>query len=468
MTTPTELDRLVQRAADAAEPFAALRPAERADLLDAVADALEAARPTLVPLAQKESHLPEVRLNGELTRTAFQLRLFGEVLREGGYLDARIDHPDPEWPMGAARPDLRRALEPLGPVAVFAASNFPFAFSVAGGDTASALAAGNPVIVKAHPGHPRLSAAVAAIVTEQLPAGVFALIEGTEAGTALVQHPLVKAAGFTGSIHGGRTLFDLAVSRPEPIPFYGELGSNNPVFVTTAAAAARGEEIATGFAGSFTLGAGQVCTKPGTLLVPAGSDLVERLRTVDLPGEQPMLNDAIASGYRESLDTLRSHEAVEVLRDGGAVLLRTSAAALLADPAALETECFGPAALVVEYRDEEQMLQVARTFAGQLTATVFAEDADETTELVRVLAARAGRVLWGGWPTGVSVTHAQQHGGPYPATTAVGTTSVGTAAITRFLRPVAYQDFPESALPEALQEGNPLGLPRIVDGVREQ
>jgi NADP-dependent aldehyde dehydrogenase len=487
MTTPSpaeRVDTVVRKAAAAAPALAALRPAQRADALDAVADALQARSEELIPLAQKESHLPEGRLIGELLRTAFQLRLFGDVLREGAYLDARIDHPVKDWPMGAPRMDLRRVLEPIGPVAVFAASNFPFAFSVAGGDTASALAAGNPVIVKTHPGHPELSATVVAIVAEALagtglPDGVFGAVDGVEEGTELVQHPLIRAAGFTGSIPGGRALFDLAAARPEPIPFYGELGSNNPAFVTAAAASARGQEIADGFIGSFTLGAGQFCTKPGILAVPAGSGIVEYLASAELPGAQEMLNGRIQEGYVRALDALAGHDAVEVLRSDESqtaqaptpTLLRTTARAVLADPATLESECFGPTALVVEYEGEAELAALARSFTGQLTATLFAEESEQdgtvVRDLVGVLAQRAGRVLWGGWPTGVLVTHAQQHGGPYPATTAPGTTSVGTAAIGRFLRPVAYQTFPDAALPEALQEANPLGIPRLVDGVRE-
>ncbi|WP_140416445.1 aldehyde dehydrogenase family protein, partial [Arthrobacter globiformis] len=269
-TSDTELENLLAAAQNAAAPLAALRPAERAGLLDAVADALDGAAGQLIPEAERETRLPEGRLRGELKRTTFQLRLFAEVLRDGGYLDARIDHADADWPMGAPRPDLRRIRVPVGPVVVFAASNFPFAFSVAGGDTASALAAGSPVLLKAHSGHPALSRLTAEVITSALgkagaPEGTFALIAGTAAGAEALRDPRIKAGAFTGSIPGGRALFDIATSRPDPIPFYGELGSNNPVFVTEAAAKERGKEIAEGFIASFTLGAGQFCTKPGTL-----------------------------------------------------------------------------------------------------------------------------------------------------------------------------------------------------------
>ncbi|WP_426986176.1 aldehyde dehydrogenase (NADP(+)) [Pseudarthrobacter sp. Y6] len=479
-TTDAELEHLLAAAQTAAAPLAALRPAARARLLDAVADRLDAAADQLIPEAERETHLAGARLRGELKRTTFQLRLFGEELRDGGYLDARIDHADAEWPMGAPRPDLRRVRVPVGPVVVFAASNFPFAFSVAGGDTASALAAGSPVLLKAHSGHPGLSRLTAEVVTSALreagaPDGTFALIAGTASGAAALRDSRVKAGAFTGSIPGGRALFDIANSRPEPIPFFGELGSNNPAFVTEAAANQRGAEIAQGFVGSFTMGAGQFCTKPGTLFVPAGSGMVEALRDAALPAAAPLLNERIQSGYTDVLSNLQSDPRLTVLAQGagpladppGPTLLLTSASDMLSEPHALQTECFGPTAVVVTYDDESQLAELAETFEGQLTATVHGTDSCQVAELVEVLARKAGRVVWNQWPTGVSVTHAQQHGGPYPATTAAGSTSVGTAAIERFLRPVAYQGFPQHLLPEALRGDNPLRVPRRVDGRRE-
>ncbi|WP_129840608.1 aldehyde dehydrogenase (NADP(+)) [Streptomyces sp. RFCAC02] len=477
-TTPDELDAILASAASAASAWGQTPPRERARALRAVADALDASAADLLPLAAEESHLPDGRLTGELKRTTFQLRLFGEVLEDGAFLDARVDHADPQWPMGAPRPDLRRVLEPIGPVLNFAASNFPFAFSVAGGDSAAALAAGCPLIVKAHPGHPRLSALTAEVVTGALraagaPEGVFALIHGVESGVAALRDPRVKAAAFTGSIPGGRALFDIAVSRPEPIPFYGELGSVNPTFVTERAAAARASQIAEGFLGSVSLGSGQFCTKPGVLAVPAGSTLLDDLRLAARPAAAPMLNERIQSAYLTALDTLASHDAVSpVTMDDTSLadppaptLLTASIEDVLADPGPLLAECFGPAALVVTYSDEEQLLTLAAAIEGQLTATVVGEEDDAIApRLVRALAARAGRVLWNQWPTGVSVTYAQQHGGPYPATTAPTGTSVGTAAIERFLRPVAYQGMPDHLLPTALREANPDNLPRLVDG----
>ncbi|MDD7945881.1 aldehyde dehydrogenase (NADP(+)) [Microbacterium sp. NE2HP2] len=479
-TPIAEVDAFVGLAAEASSAWRAASIAVRGEALRAVADGLDARADDLVLLAGRETHLAEARLRGELKRTTFQLRLFAEVLAEGSWLDARIDHAVADYPMGAPRPDIRRQLEGIGTVLVFAASNFPFAFSVAGGDTASALAAGNAVVLKAHPGHPHLSQLTGEIVTAALsaagaPAGIFTVIHGTDAGVHALRHPEVRAAAFTGSIAGGRALFDIAMSRPEPIPFYGELGSVNPAFVTRGAAESRPAEIAEQFVASVVGSAGQLCTKPGLLLVPAGSGVVDALASIVLPGPAPLLNDSIASGFRRAFDGAAQHDGVDVLVGAPSsdsdtppapALLQTTAAAVITDPDALVSEMFGPAALVAEYDDDAQLVAVAKLLEGQLTATIVAEEGDAVAaELLPVLATKAGRVLWNQWPTGVSVTWAQQHGGPYPATTAVGTTSVGTAAITRFLRPVAYQNVPEALLPAALQEANPLGIPRRVDGI---
>lgn len=475
-TAPEQLEELLA-AAEVAAPAVRRAPREdRARWLEAAADALDAAADELVPVGMRETNLPEGRLRGELVRTTFQLRLFAEVVRDGRYLDVRIDHADAEWPMGAPRPDLRRMLVALGPVLVFSASNFPFAFSVAGGDTASALAAGCPVIVKAHHGHLELSRRTARILHESLrsagaPEGVFALIVGTESGRVAIQDPRIAAAGFTGSIPGGRALFDLAQQRPVPIPFYGELGSNNPVVVTPAADAARGPDIAKELVGSFTLGAGQFCTKPGTVLVPAGSRLLAALGEAELPGGALLLNERIHSGYLKAVEDLQKAGA-RVLSQGedprgeapSPILHVASGAEVLANPEGYLAECFGPSTLVIEYADEAEMLALARAYDGQLTASIQGEDGDEVDALVEVLAERAGRLLWNQWPTGVSVTYAQQHGGPYPASTASGSTSVGTAAIERFLRPVAFQGFPSHALPDALRDEPAEETPRMVDG----
>ncbi|MEU6041775.1 aldehyde dehydrogenase (NADP(+)) [Actinomadura sp. NPDC047616] len=473
-TNPQALAHKLDAAVGAFEQWSRLQPADRAPLLEAVASALEDAAPKLVAIADEETSLGPARLRNEMVRTVFQLRLFARVVTRGEYLEATIDHADPAWPMGP-RPDLRRVLQPLGPVVVFAASNFPFAFSVAGGDTASALAAGCPVVVKAHSGHPGLSAATAEVVHDALrsagaPEGLFDVIFGTEAGRAAIVDPRVKAGAFTGSIEAGRALFDLATGRPEPIPFFGELGSVNPVFVTKAAAERRGPAIVSEFVGSFTLGAGQFCTKPGILLVPESAGLVDRL-----PGAVPdkpltLLNDRIRTAYAGAVRELRDTAGVRVLVSGdhaaadpSPTVLCTTSAELLGDPEALIREVFGPAALVVEYAEESELLEVAKVIDGQLTASIQGEDDDAiAAELIRLLAAKAGRVLWNQWPTGVSVTYAQQHGGPYPATTAPATTSVGTEAVSRFLRPVAYQNVPQHLLPPALRDANPLGIPQRI------
>ncbi|MFC8304468.1 aldehyde dehydrogenase (NADP(+)) [Specibacter sp. NPDC057265] len=477
-TATQELQDLTAAAHAAAAPAAAASDAERASWLLAIADALDANATELVGLAQTESRLGTTRLTGEVARTTGQLRLFARVITEGSYLEAVIDHAKPD--ATPPSPDLRRILHPVGPVAVFSASNFPFAFSVAGGDTASALAVGCPVIVKAHSGHLELSKRTAEVVAQALkdagaPEGLFSLVAGREAGTALVQDPLIKAVGFTGSIPGGRALFDLAVSRPEPIPFYGELGSLNPVVITPAALAARGSGLAAGLAASFTLGAGQFCTKPGLVFIPAGTSFGANVAAECVgTAAAPMLTDRIAAAYPAGLAALAAQPGVTVLggstqqdaeADGaGAVLFSTTAASVIANPKELLEECFGPTTLLIEYRDGAELAAALALVPGSLTATVHAEDGEDIAALVHQLTGLAGRVLFGGWPTGVAVNWAQQHGGPYPATTSLFT-SVGASAVRRFQRPVAFQDAPAAVLPQALLEDNPLGIPRRVDGV---
>ncbi|MGW4528085.1 aldehyde dehydrogenase (NADP(+)) [Amycolatopsis sp. NPDC004378] len=480
-TDAATLEKILAGAAAAARPAAAATPAERARWLVAAADALDAAADELVPLAHAETHLPaSPRLAGELKRTTFQLRLFGEVLTDGEYLGATVDHADPEWPMGP-RPDIRRVKTAIGPVLVFAASNFPFAFSVAGGDTASALAAGCPVILKAHPGHPELSALTGRIVRAALvgagaPEGLFDVIFGQEEGVTALKDPRIAAASFTGSIPGGRALFDIANARPRPIPFYGELGSVNPVVVTEAAIAARGEAVAKGYAGSFTLGAGQFCTKPGLLFLPEDHNLTSALQDA-LAGAaaQPMLNDRIAAGYADKLSSLKEVPGVEVVSSSESsspaftpTLLATTGKQFLEGGDTVHEECFGPASLIVTYADQAELLRLLDVIEPGLTATIHGEesDVDWIRPVLPALGRIAGRLLWNDWPTGVTVSWAQEHGGPYPATTAPTTTSVGTAAIERFLRPIAWQGFPDALLPEPLQEANPWQLPRRTDGTR--
>ncbi|MFC7404205.1 aldehyde dehydrogenase (NADP(+)) [Georgenia alba] len=471
------LETIVRTAHEAFVAATDVSPRQRAGWLTAVADTLDGAADELVELARAESHLPEPRLRGELTRTTFQLRLLAEETAAGHHLDATIDHADPDWGMGP-RPDLRRVNVPLGVVGVFGASNFPFAFSVMGGDSASALAAGCAVVHKIHEAHGRLGERTAELVVTGLaragaPEGLFAAVTGQEAGEALVDHPLVKAVGFTGSTRVGRILLDRIAARPEPIPFYGELGSTNPVFVTERAWAARRQEILEGYAGSLTLGMGQFCTKPGVLFVPDLDETATASLTEALGGTPrfPMLSERLAEGYGSAVREVATTEGVETLLDGGGgeapdpTVLVTTVEEIRRRPELLGEEMFGPAGLVVRYGSESDLPAVAELLEGQLTATVQGEDDERPEDLLRVLAARAGRVIWNGWPTGVTVSYAQQHGGPYPATTASGTTSVGTAAVRRFVRPVAYQDFPADRLPPPLREDNPWGIARRVDGV---
>lgn len=479
VTTSSQLDAAVTAAHEAYEAARAVPPAERAGWLEAIADALDAAADELVPLGAEETHLPEGRLRGELLRSTFQLRLLAGEVISGEVLDATIDHADPDWGMGP-RPDLRRVNVPLGVVGVFGASNFPFAFSVMGGDTASALAAGCAVVHKIHEAHGRLGARTAEIVIAALarttaPDGLFAAVTGQEAGKQLVVHPLVQAIGFTGSTRVGRLLFEQAATRPVPIPFYGELGSTNPVFVTERAWASRREEILTGFAGSLTLGMGQFCTKPGFLLVPrlAPEDRDRLAAALADSPRFPLLTERLAAGYRETVARVAGLDGVRTLFEGGGdevpdpTILTATAEDVRRRPGLLSAEMFGPASVVVEYGTEAELPTLAALLEGQLTATVQGEPDEHPVELMRALEARVGRVIWNGWPTGVTVSYAQQHGGPYPATTAPNTTSVGTAAVRRFLRPVAFQSFPDPQLPPALQEANPWRISRRVDGVWE-
>lgn len=490
--SPDSLEDVLAAAARAAAPLADLDPRTRAAGLCAVADALEADAARLILIAQRETGLTEARLTGELKRTAVQLRLFADTVADGGYLDARIDEADPGFALGP-RPDLRRSLRPVGPVVNFSASNFPFAFSVAGGDSAAILAAGCPLIVKGHSGHEELSLATAEVVARALadagyPAGSFAHILGQETGVAALQDPRVQAGSFTGSIHAGRLLADIAAARPRPIPFFGELGSVNPVVVTPSALAERGAEIAAGLVTSVSGSAGQLCTKPGFVFLPAGHGLENAIAEA-LAGVAPhrLLNPRIASSYESGLGAALSSQGVRViargsidlLDDGNAAVTPTIAAVSVADfvaaGSALHEEVFGPFALLVEY-DEIGVVApaLAASFEGNLTGTLhvgraeYAGTADETElrdlrELTALFTRMVGRVLFNGWPTGVAVTPAQQHGGPWPATTNDSSTSVGTAAIGRFLRPVAYQNAPEHLLPSELQAANPRGVRQSID-----
>jgi NADP-dependent aldehyde dehydrogenase len=481
-----EVDAAV-RAAHAARGPLADRTA-RIALLRAAAEELSAAGEEIIAAADAETALGTARLTGELGRTTGQLLAFAEEVADGGYLGVIIDHADGD--AAPPRPDIRRYQIPLGVVAVYAASNFPLAFSVPGGDTASALAAGCPVVVKAHPDHPATSelcgaALRRAAVRAGLPEDTVSVVHGFDAGVELVRHPLVAAAGFTGSVRGGRALFDAAVSRPVPIPFHGELGSLNPVVITEPAARERAGQIGGGLAKAVTLGTGQFCVKPGLVLVPAGEHgdtlvgtLAGRLAEtaggvlLDARMRQAFLSGAEARGKLDGV-----HAPVTAGEgDGNAVtpgLLTVDASRLTGqDAELLLEECFGPLTVVARYRDAAEVTAVLSRLPGNLTATVQL-GADETagtdgaaTGLLAELTPLAGRLVVNGWPTGVAVTTAQYHGGPYPATTSTST-SVGATAIERWLRPVAYQDAPAALLPPELRDDNPLALPRRVNGTRE-
>lgn len=475
--TPDEVDAAARHAHAAYRAAVAVDPGVRASWLVAVAAGLRDNAAELVDLAIAETHLRRPRLEGELRRTAFQLELFADEVRAGVTLDATINHADGAWGMGP-RPDIRRVNVPLGVVGVFGASNFPFAFSVIGGDSASALAAGCAVLHKIHSAHHGLAIRTAEIVVAALAAAgapdeLFGVVDGRDAATALVDHPLVKAIGFTGSTTVGRALFDRACARPEPIPFYGELGSINPVFVLPEAWRVRADDILDGYAASFTMGMGQFCTKPGALVVPqtgdtdTGERLAAALTTVPLGN---LLTPGLRAAFGDARDEVAGLPGITTLVPGSddeipaPTVFEVTAADVLANPEILEREMFGPATVLVRYADAAELPALAANLEGQLTATLHADAQDDAAELVGLLTEKAGRVLWNGWPTGVTVSYAQEHGGPYPATTAAGTTSVGTAATRRFQRPVAYQDFPDAALPPALQEANPWGIARRVDG----
>jgi len=475
-TTDEQLHAIVLRAVEASAALARATRADRARLLRSMADALEADGEAIIAAADRETALGVPRLTGELARSSFQLRLFAEVIEDGGYLGATIDHADANA-QPVARPDLRRMLVPIGPVAVYSASNFPLAFSVPGGDTASAIAAGNAVVIKAHSGHPLTSLLCAAALRRGaedagFPADTVALVFGFEAGRSLVQHPAIRAASFTGSVAGGRALFDLASARPEPIPFFGELGSINALVITPDALAERAAEIADGLAASFTLGLGQFCTKPGLVLVPHGTDFAAQLTAAAPATGGAMLNERIRSGWAKSIDALGSSSQVTTLLQSAAVSLYSmSAEAVIAAGTASVAfeECFGPSTLLVSYESDSELEAVLRLVPGSLTGTVHAgaeEGAPGTTaaRALALLTERCGRVLWNQYPTGVSVTWAMQHGGPYPATTSAASTSVGAAAILRFLRAVAYQNTPAALLPVELRDDNPTAVPQRIDG----
>lgn len=478
----THVDAACAAAADAFGPFRATTSEQRARFLESIATNLESISGVLVARAVSESGLPEGRIAGEVGRTTGQLRLFAAVLREGSWIGARIDPAQPDR-TPAPRADIRQRSVPLGPVAVFGASNFPLAFSVAGGDTASALAAGCPIVVKAHDAHPGTSelvarAITAAVTTEGLPAGTFSLLfgSGPGLGIALVTDPRIKAVGFTGSRSGGTALVAAAATRPEPIPVYAEMSSINPVFLLDGALASRGGDLGRAFVSSLTMGSGQFCTNPGLVIAADGPGLdafiaAAREAVAQAPAT-PMLTPGIAANYATGVEALET-EADLVVR--GAVsdnpatcraALFTTNAASFAHSEVLQAEVFGSSSLIIRCADADEMRTVAAGLEGQLTATVHADDTDHdaAAALLPTLETKAGRILFNGWPTGVEVGYAMVHGGPFPATSDSRTTSVGARAIERFLRPIAYQDVPKSLLPSAIADGNPDGLWRRIDG----
>ncbi len=483
--TAGEIDRAVRvarEAYDSARPF----PASRlATFLEAAALEIESLGEELLETADRETGLGIPRLTGERDRTIGQLLLFAALLREGSYVEAVIDTARPDR-KPAPRPDIRKMLFPVGPVAVFPAGNFPFAFGPAGGDTASAFAAGCPVVVKAHPGYPSTSdlfarAVNGAVRARGFPPGFFSLLQGdrAEVGRALIEHPGIAAVGFTGSLGAGRALFDIAAARPHPIPVYAEMGSVNPVVLLPGALAERGPAIADELAASVTLGGGQFCTSPGLVFVVAGPETEAFLRAfIEAMEKRPpciLLSARIGEGLARAVSATLSKPAVSLIADTGLpdgpgapfppTVMRTTSSAFRDDPG-LRDEHFGPVTLVVVCGSVDDLLHTLPSLHGTLTATVHASDPEKDTAcaLLSLLREKAGRLIWNGTPTGVEVVPAMHHGGPYPATTMPWSTSVGTAAVKRFLRPVALQNVPQELLPEALQNANPLGILRLVDG----
>ncbi len=483
--TTGELEQAARLATQAFAGYGRLPGRKRGVFLRAIAEQIEKLSEAIVARATLETALPAARVQSEIGRTCNQMRFFAGVIEEGSWLAARIDRADPSR-KPLAKPDVRSLLRPLGPVAIFCASNFPIAFSVAGGDTASALAAGNPVVVKAHPAHPGTAELVGNAVREAargcgMPEGVFSLLfdAGTRVGLELVRHPLMKAVGFTGSRAGGRALMDAAALRPEPIPFYAEMSSVNPVFVLPGALRERRDQMAEGLHASATQGGGQFCTKPGVVVVHDDPDARALAKTLGdrlaATPEFALLTAGIQSAYAARIEA-RAHEAgVRKTAEGQGTtsvgfrvrtaLFETDAATFLSHED-LSSEIFGPQTLVVFHSGREQLLEIARKLEGHLTATVHGTEDDlrEYAELVAILETKAGRVIFNGYPTGVEVCHAMVHGGPYPATSDGRSTSVGSQALYRFVRPVCFQNFPKAALPEELRNENPLSIWRLVDG----
>ncbi len=484
--TPVEVDKACYAAEEA---FAAMRQAEPeriADLLDRVGEEIMALGDALIDRCHRETALPAGRLEGERARTVGQAKMFAELVRKGDWVDARVDTAQPtRTPL--PKPDIRVMLRPIGPVVVFGASNFPLAFSVAGGDTVSALAAGCPVLVKANRAHPGTSemvgeAVTAAVRKAGLPGGSFSMLhgKGKEVGTALTRHPAVRGVGFTGSYAGGKTLFDMAARRPDPIPVFAEMGSINPVFVLPGAITRHPKKLASAYIQSVTLGVGQFCTNPGLVFGIAGPELDLFMDAVAREAEtwapETMLHAGICSTFGEGLETLdaipgvrrlaASKKQADAERYEAPCVIYAADSETYAANSRLASEVFGPASVIIACRDMEDMMKMARELDGHLTASVHLDDEElsESRGLFEVLGTKVGRLIRNGFPTGVEVCPSMQHGGPFPATTDGRFTSVGTSAIRRWVRPVAYQNFDPDLLPAALRDDNPLGIYRLVNG----
>ncbi len=485
--TPQEIDGAILKAEKAFLAYSKKSSQERALFLETITDEIIALGDGLIKRCCEETGLTEGRLTGERGRTVNQLKLFANLLREGSWVDARIDTADPHR-QSAPKPDVRSMQKAFGPVGIFGASNFPLAFSAAGGDTASALAAGCTVVAKAHPAHPGTCEMIAqamakAIHKTQMPDGTFSMLHGhsTEVGMAIVKHPLIKAVGFTGSFRGGKAIFDAAARRPAPIPVYAEMGSANPVFILPGALREKKDEIAKGLTASVTLGAGQYCTNPGLVFLEESKDAAQfqkiaasHFQEVDAA---TMLTPQIHAAYENGIEKLGKNDGVEVLAKGKAgegfqgagYLFQTNARNFLAN-VNLEEELFGPSTLAVTASNKSELIKIAENLKGHLTATLWATESDlnDYADLIAILERKAGRLIFNGFPTGVEVCPAMIHGGPFPATTDSRATSVGTAAISRFTRPVCYQNFPDHLLPGELQNANPLMIWRLVNGERKK
>ncbi len=481
--TLDELETAAKLADAARIPYGNLQGKTRAAFLRSIADNIEALGDTLIERATLETSLPNARFVGERGRTCGQLRMFADLLDEGSWVEARIDHAIPDR-QPIPKPDVRSMYRPLGPVAVFCASNFPLAYSVAGGDTASALAAGCPVIVIAHTAHPGTaelvgSAIAKAVKDHEMPEGTFSLIfsKGYELGQALVKHTAIKAVGFTGSRRGGRALMDLAAARPEPIPVYTEMSSVNPTFLLPSAIAKRGEAIAAGLHASVTGGVGQFCTKPGLVFLPSKTEsdaFISNFKSqISNTAAAPLLTEGIKKSYETAsaerqtkVETYGENATTELNGfDVRPSVFETSATDFLSQPE-LNDEIFGPTTLLINADSKEELLEIARNLEGQLTASVHGDEEDlvDYADLIAILETKVGRLIFNGFSTGVEVCPSMVHGGPYPATSDSRSTAVGTRAITRFARLVCFQNFPDAALPDELKESNPLNIWRMSDG----